>query len=383
MRICLYTETAFPKIGGQEVVVDALARQYMALGHEPTVLAPRPRLPLRANDRWLPYPVVRHPRFYSTRLHVGLYRWFLRRLHANVRFDLIHCHGIYPSGYLAGLLRKRLNVPVVITSQGGDVNPENVRLAKPLLRRRHCEAVRAADALIAISRYTRDGFVRLGADPGRIVDIPNGVDLGPFDHPVDRPAAIPAEIEQGEFLFFIGRLRQRKGVDVLLRALAQLPDNGKVQLVVAGEGDERPHLEGLAASLGLTRRVRFVGAVAGQIKQYYLENSLAGVVPSRDWEAFGLVVLENYAAGRPVIASALPGLENLIERDRTGMTVPPGDAGALANALRNAMQSPTHCHLMGQNALSKVRDFAWHRVAGLHLDLFQELIRLPAQVRSF
>ncbi|HZU35642.1 MAG TPA: glycosyltransferase, partial [Gemmataceae bacterium] len=62
MRICLYTDTALPKLGGQELVVDALARQFQAAGHRVTVLAPKPRRPVRPNDDAFPYSIVRHPR---------------------------------------------------------------------------------------------------------------------------------------------------------------------------------------------------------------------------------------------------------------------------------------------------------------------------------
>src|SRR4051794_4318938 len=108
MRICLYTGTALPKLGGQEAVVDALARQFRKLGHQPFVMAPRPRLPLRPDDASLPYPVIRHPRFYSTKLLVGWYRGWLRRAHQRHRFDVLHCHDVYPTGYLAALTRDQL-----------------------------------------------------------------------------------------------------------------------------------------------------------------------------------------------------------------------------------------------------------------------------------
>jgi len=75
---------------------------------------------------------------------------------------------------------------------------------------------------------------------------------------------------------------------VLLRALAAVPDQGKVQLVIAGEGTDRCLLETMAAELGVARRVRFVGGVAGDYKNYLLQNALCGVVPSRIWEAFPL-----------------------------------------------------------------------------------------------
>ena len=64
MKICLYTGSALPKLGGQEAVVDSLAREFLKLGHEPVVLAPRPRLPLLPRDSELTYTVIRHPRFF-------------------------------------------------------------------------------------------------------------------------------------------------------------------------------------------------------------------------------------------------------------------------------------------------------------------------------
>ena len=105
MRICLYTSTALPKLGGQEAVVDALAREFLAAGHSPLVLAPQPCRPMRVEDDRLPYRVVRHPRFYSTRAFVRWYRWYLRRLYARWPFDILHCHDVYPTGWIASLWR--------------------------------------------------------------------------------------------------------------------------------------------------------------------------------------------------------------------------------------------------------------------------------------
>src|SRR5580765_7220622 len=187
MRICLYTDTALPKMGGQEVVVDALARQFLALGHDPVVLAPHPRLPLRADDTQFPYPVERHWRFYSMRHLVSWYRWFLWRLHRQYCFDVLHCHGVYPPGYLAALSRDSLGIPVVVTSHGGDVNPANARLRHPVLQKRHVTGVRSAQALVAVSRFTREGFERLCPGIETIVDIPNGVNLAEFDAKAARP----------------------------------------------------------------------------------------------------------------------------------------------------------------------------------------------------
>ncbi len=376
MRICLYTDTALPKLGGQELVVDALARQYLALRHDVVVLAPQPRRPLRANDASLPYEVIRHPRFYSTRYLVDWYRWWLLRLYRSHRFDVLHCHGVYPPGYLAALSRHYLPVPVVITSHGGDVSSGNRRLARPALRQRYVQALASADALVAISRFTENAYRLLCPQARRVVTISNGVHLGPFAARASRPQGFVPAIQSGKYLLFLGRLKRHKGVDVLLEALPHVSSQADVQLVVAGQGEEQPVLEVQSLRLGLANRVHFVGQVGGEDKTYLLQNALCTVVPSRLWEAFALVVLESYAAGVPVIATRMPGLEDLVQPGQTGFLVPAESPTDLAQALRKTFADRSRTRLMGEQAKQALQDFDWQVIARRHLNLYQELREL-------
>ena len=373
MRICLYTCTALPKLGGQEAVVDALARQFLGLGHDPVVLAPRPRLWPGPHGDPLPYPVCRHPRFVSTRHFVGWYRRFLLSAHARHRFDIIHCHDVYPSGYVAALCKAKLGIPLLITSHGGDVREGNVRIRKPGVRQRHVLALEAADALISIGRFTEDGFRRLYPQAPRVVTIPNGIDLGPFRSRAARPDSLDPAIRQGRYALFIGRLHRRKGVDVLLGALARTPADGAVQLVVAGSGDERAALERLASELGIVERVRFVGRVEGATKLFLLQNALFTVMPSREWEAFPLVVLESYAAGKPIVGTAIVGIADLIEEGKTGMLVPEEDPAALARAMRELFENPDRAQAMGESAMGVAQQYSWESIAARHIALYEEL----------
>ncbi|HEY2839863.1 MAG TPA: glycosyltransferase family 4 protein [Pirellulales bacterium] len=372
MRICLYTETALPRIGGQEVVVDSLAREFLALGHQPTVLAPRPKR-TRLHDAEFPYPVIRHPRFISTRRLVSWYRHWLIRANDRQRFDAIHCHSVYPCGYLAGLARERLGTPIVVTSHGGDVREGNCRLVKPGLTERHALGVQMADAAIAISGFTREGFLRLYPQAANIVDIPNGVDLEPFVEQASRPNDLDASIQPGEYLLFLGRLARRKGVDVLLDALGKSAAKQNIQLVIAGEGAERPALEAQARQLGLADCVRFVGAVGGSKKIWLLQNTRCLVMPSRDWESFGLVWLEAHAAGRPVIATTLPGLIGLVQPERTGLMVAPESSTELAAALDRIVSDRALAERFGAEALRVAQQYSWRTIAERHLALYSEL----------
>lgn len=371
MHIGIYTETALPKLGGQEMVVDSLARQFLELGHRVAVLAPYPRRPLKVSDRDFPYPIIRHPRFYSTKRLVSAYGLFLRRFARQNQFDVLHCHGLYPPGFLAARNKDRLNLPVVLTSHGGDVYEKNRRMLK--LRGRFELAARSADRLIAISEFTRQGLLRLGADERRIVGIPNGVNYEQFAKPVGRPSQASADLKTGEYFLFIGRLVARKGVGTLLRAFAQIQSD--VRLAIAGDGDQRRELEALCGELGLTGRVHFLGAVRGELKTYLFQNTIATIVPSHHWEAFGLVVVESYASGRPVIVTRHPGLADLVMDEKTGYVVDSESVEQLAGAMAKMIGDPTKTGEMGRAAQMRARDFSWRSVAEKHIALYKSLMK--------
>jgi len=361
-------------LGGQELVVDALARQFSQQGHEVVVLAPPPRSPLVAHDEQLPYPVTRHPRFVSTRRMVEWYQWWLLRAHRRTPFDILHCHSVYPTGYLGVLARARLGVPVVVTSHGGDVAASNHRLKKPGVLERNVRALAGADALIAISRFTREGYQRLLPSAAPIRSIPNGVHTAQLASRAQRLLELDPAIQLGEYFLFLGRLSSRKGVDLLLEAVGQLPPASRRCIVLAGIGEERSALEQHVERLGLGGVVRFVGRVAGRAKNYLLQNSIATVIPSRDWEAFPLVVLESYGAGRPVIATRIPGLEDLIQHGKTGWLVDSESPGALAQALLEASLDQDRTERFGHSAREEAQRYDWSLIAERHLELFGELL---------
>lgn len=371
MRICLYTATALPKLGGQEAVIDALARHFTRLGHRAVVLVQNPRAPLRPNDSQLPYPVVRHPRFISTRRFVGFYKRWLLKLHARERFDVIHCHDVYPTGYLAALCKRELDVPVVITSHGGDVKEGNARIVKPGMRPRFIRAVESADALISIGNFTEEGYRKLSDRLPPIISIPNGIDLSPYESQANCPDRF-AHIEPGSYILFLGRLAKRKGVDVLIDAMAKL---SAARCIIAGAGDERATLESQINRLNLSDRVELVGRVDGADKIWLLENSRCIAMPSRVWEAFPLVLIEAFAAGKPVVGSAVPGIADLIEDGKTGRLVAQESAADLATALQVLIGDRAHAQQMGEQGRLFAQRYAWENIAQRHLSLYQSLMK--------
>jgi glycosyltransferase involved in cell wall biosynthesis len=206
MRICLYTNTALPKIGGQEIVIDALARQFLVMGHEPIVLAPWRGSQGPFDAESVPYPVMWHPRFVSTRWLVSWYAHWMARLHDQTALDVIHCHGTYPAGYVGACCKTVRHLPLVITSHGDDLAPQGLYDRKPQLRGRYRTALALADAGVAISDYTAGMFREACPELRQIVRIANGVEVAEFATPVARPADLDARIQSKSYLLFLGRL---------------------------------------------------------------------------------------------------------------------------------------------------------------------------------
>ena len=186
-----------------------------------------------------------------------------------------------------------------------------------------------------------EGKMRAGrVYPGRLRWVPNYVDA----------TAIEPKPAPGGDVLYVGRLSEEKGVDVLLEALARAPG---LRADVVGDGPARSSLERLAATLGVRDRVRFHGRLAAGDVHRRMREAAVVVVPSRWYENMPITVLEAFAAGVPVVASALGGIPELIEDGRDGTLVPPEEPMLLAEALRPLTEDPARAFRMGVAARAK------------------------------
>lgn len=382
MRICLYTETALPRIGGQELVVDALARHFSAFGHEVVVVAPRPRHTPPPDDSGLPYPVVRHRPFISSRTFLDWYCWPLARLYWKRPYDVLHCHNVYPGGYVCTRWAALSRVPLVITSHNADIGPGSPLLDKRGVPERMAQVLHRAAAVVAVSPYMERRLRGLCPAGCRVAQIPNGVDFARYANRVPRPAVLPPQIRSGNYFLSLGRLVHQKGGDLLLDAFAAAGRGNDSCLVIAGTGSAEPSLRAQANDLGLSERVHFAGRVEGETKTYLLQNALAAVMPSRSTEGFPLTVLESYACGVPVIGSRVPGLDDVVWPGRTGALVSPESPGEIAQAMSALIAESWLARQWGEEARRVAQDYDWSRVAARHITLFETLIAARARPRT-
>lgn len=189
---------------------------------------------------------------------------------------------------------------------------------------------------IALNDFCRDKFIAGGLPADKIMVKPNFVDWP------SGASAAPAQVRQG--FLFVGRLSAEKGLTVLAQAAALVVVG--LALRVAGTGPQSAILDGVPGVFPL-------GALSADAVRSEMERALALVMPSIWYETFGLVIIEAFACGLPVIASRLGAMAELVTDGETGLLFNPGDATDLANKLRWAQANPAEMARMGANAQRK------------------------------
>jgi len=176
-------------------------------------------------------------------------------------------------------------------------------------------------------------------------------------------------------LLCLGRLVPDKGFDLALAAFALIIERfPQVRLVVAGDGSERPKLEQQAVRLGLEGVVDFIGWVAPESVPALVSTSTVVVMPSR-YEPFGLVALDAALMARPIVASRVGGLSEVVRHQQTGLLVEKEDSRALADAISFLLDHSETARRMGQMARQRALDvFSWERCINAYDSLYRKLI---------
>ena len=236
------------------------------------------------------------------------------------RPDVVHAHWWLPAGLCALPAARLLRRPLVVTVHGSDA----ALLRRPVVGRLGVAVLRAADLVTVVSEDLRRTVAdATGLPPGRLVEV---------TLPVAATRAGPLPPAPPVRLLAAGRLSPEKGFDVLVTAVSLAVRDGlDVRLVLVGSGPEQARLARLAAPLGA--RVVLLPAAPRERVWSLMAQAHAVVVPSRR-EGLGLVAAEALARGRPVVASDVGGLPEVLSAPGAGVLVPPDDPAALAAALR-------------------------------------------------
>lgn len=204
----------------------------------------------------------------------------------------------------------------------------------------------------AVSESTREDLVRRGIPRGRVMLVPNAIDIRKYGPDECARAAHPV-------VGYFGRLKRYKSVDHLLRAFQIVRrEISDAELIIVGEGDDRPRLQRLARRLGLNDRVTFTGWVREEDKIHLLRRMWVCVNPSPR-EGWGLTVTEANACGTPVVAANSPGLRDSVRPGVTGFLYPYGDVRVMAERLLTLLRDSDLRTRMGIAAYQWACEQSW------------------------
>ncbi|MCA5892876.1 glycosyltransferase family 4 protein [Isoptericola sp. NEAU-Y5] len=370
VRVALVTSSFLPRFGGVEEHVLHVARDLRRRGHHVVVWAvdQGDETPDEVDGiglRYLPCPMPARDLGALARFAAGapgaLRAW--RAAARADRPDVVHVHCYGPNGPWADLAARRAGVPLVLSSHGetfADAHGvfDRSRLLASALRR----SLRRAAAVTGPSRYTLDDLVRrFGLTPGGGVVVPNGID--PAEPAAPRPAWLP-----GRYVLAVGRMVGVKGFDLLVDAYAHA-DPGGVSLVIAGDGPDREGLRRRADELGLRERVVLPGRLSRPEVVTAMRSAALVVVPSRV-ESFGIVVLEAWRAGVPVVATTRGGPPEFVADGENGLLVDPADTPALAAAICRVLDDDALARRLGETGGQAVGAYTWRAVGDRYAKLY-------------
>jgi phosphatidylinositol alpha-mannosyltransferase len=369
VKIALVSPYDYPYPGGVTEHVRSLAEQLLARGHEVHVIAPSSAAPGSLPERPVlhrvgrPMPIPANGSVARITLPLRGYVQ-VKRLLAFQGFDIVHLHEPMMPALPLTVLHHSPAINVGTFHAFGRSNVGYFyakQMLKPLFKRLHGK--------IAVSGPARDFVGRYFPDTYRV--IPNGIDYARFATRLD-----PIERFEDDRLdvLFVGRLEKRKGLEQLLRAWPLVHQAiPRARLLVVGGGRRLEGYRRYVRSHGWSE-VHFAGHVTPEDLVRFYQTSEVFCAPSTGQESFGIVLLEAMAAGRPIVASQIPGYAEVLEDGAEGLLVPPKSPSALASALTRLLEDAQLRRRMGERGRVKAAAYDWSRVAERVLDFYEETI---------
>lgn len=379
MRIAHVTATYPPYLGGAGTVCFHNARELAARGHEVHIFT-------AGMDGAPAYEV--QSRVFVHRLRV-LFRIGNMPVLSNLAsilkdFDVIHLHYPFILGAELVSLGALLSKTPLVISFHNDLVGEKTRAI--LFRwyqniSARLTVSRAARLCVLSTDHFESSRLRrsLSRKGTKIVELPNGVDLDHF-HPrqpsdqIRKKYGIPEHAKLVLFVAALDRAHHFKGLDILLNAVQELPSN--IWLLAVGDGDLRKEYEMQAKDLGIANRVVFAGAVQHESLPAYFQSADVTVLPSLQTESFGLVLVESFACGTPVIATCLPGVRTVVDNGQDGLLVDPGSSALVTGTIQKLMADDKLRIAMGQRGRKKVEEkYGWRQIGARLEKIYSEVLQ--------
>lgn len=291
--------------------------------------------------------------------------------------DLIH--GFHPEMVFINMFYKMIKKPIIHEIHFPQLYPytfedilkyRNRPKAMRWALHLHCDKLAAmcSKKVITPSNYMKNLIVRTyNLHNEKILVVPNGINEDILQ--IQRQNQKNGKIK----LLFIGRLVPQKGIDVLIKSIKNINSIYNIELNIIGEGKQKKEYFQLAKMLKISNFINFIGFTTEYTKIKYLMESDILIVPSRS-ESFGITVVEGMSAELPVIGSAVGGIPELINHNKTGILVPPNNVQALANAIIDLIDNPDKRDRLGKAAKKFAKNnFTWRKRADRVEEIYREI----------
>lgn len=355
LRIGLVCPYSLTVPGGVQAQVLGLARALRTAGHTTRILAPCDGPPPDTGVTPLgnSIPTAANGSVAALAPDLPAQLRFIRALR-DEDFDVLHLHEpLVPGPTMTAVVLK--HTPLVATFHAAGASASYTYFG-PILRR----LAKRIDVKVAVSEDARSLAAELLGSNFKLLY--NGIE-------VERFAKISAAPTEGPTIFFLGRHEPRKGLAVLLEAVAFLPAD--VRVWVAGDGPETANLTVRHAG---DPRIEWLGRISDDEKAARLRGADVFCAPSLHGESFGVVLLEAMASSTAIVASDLPGYRNVAHPDRDAVLVPPGDAEALAGGLRRVLESPSLRADLVAAGDRRAAEFGMHHLADDYVALYRQAL---------
>lgn len=308
------------------------------------------------------------------------------------RPDVVHVHWPVPHALFGAALRAASGGRTAVVCSYYSVELNWIEHDLPWLRPFLRWSARTADGVTAISTATAARVRALAGRAARTIPfaaavgsdrgasaLEGGAGADREGEDPARPGRRPLEDEELRLLF-VGRLVERKGVHILVEALARIVEHRPARLTVVGEGSWEERIRAKAEACGVASRVRLTGFVPeAELRRLYASCDifvLPAVVDAKgDTEGLGVVLLEALRFGRPVIASDVGGIPDIVRPGRSGWLVPPGDPEALARSVLEVAADPGTARRRGEEGRRWAeRRFSWDRIVGDVIEAYREAV---------
>ena len=322
-------------------------------------------------DARLPYKVIRTDCMQWSKVDVpkwskfiNLWRqfWLAHRLIRDEGIDVVHIGQMYPGMLMGRLLSLLTGCPCVVTVLGEELM--KIGNIGWLFRLSELRALCTAVRVFTISRFAQMALIDKGVRPDRIVLLPPSMNPLKCDRANIHEPPCAQQMRGKRLLLTVGRLTQRKGQDMVLKAMVNLTDYPNLHYVIVGQGEEEIRLRQMVEDLRLCGRVTFVTKALEAEVAWFYKNCEIFLTPNRtltngDTEGFGIVFLEAGFWGKPVIGGNAGGVPDAVEDGVTGILVDGLDPVALELAIRQLLDNPDLARMMGQNGLHKSLAGTW------------------------